>query len=65
VQFGRHASLRDENSRWRDQICAKDNVGWGVDGAGERRRLAKRAGLLRGDHVGFEIDASAFATPAP
>src|SRR6267142_6546388 len=29
----------------------------GVDGAGERRRLAKRAGLLRGDHVGFEIDA--------
>src|SRR6266850_8134712 len=29
----------------------------GADGAGEHRRLAKRAGLLRGDHVGFEIDA--------
>src|SRR5258708_34351281 len=29
----------------------------GAVGAGEHRRLAKRAGLLRGDHVGFEIDA--------
>src|ERR1700720_1825242 len=48
---------RDESSRRRDQVCAKDNVGRDGRGLGERRRLAKRAGLLRGDHVGFDIDA--------
>src|SRR5712672_4167310 len=31
---------------------------WGAaDGTGERRRSAKRGGLLRGDRLRFEIDA--------
>src|SRR6266446_4658486 len=38
----------------RQQQC----VGWGAaDGTGERRRSAKRGGLLRGDRLRFEIDA--------
>src|ERR1700681_4282978 len=42
----------------RDQVCAREQyVGWGGDGTGERRRPAKRAGLLRGDRLRFEIDA--------
>jgi hypothetical protein len=30
---------------------------WMVDGAGERRRPVKGAGLLRGDHLRLESDA--------
>src|SRR4030081_808548 len=50
---------RDEMTARRDQVCAKERYVWlGVaDGTGERRRPAKRAGLLRGDRLRFEIDA--------
>src|SRR4030088_153215 len=50
---------RDEMAARRDQVCAKERYVWlGVaGGTGERRRPAKRAGLLRGDHLRFEIDA--------
>src|SRR4030088_135658 len=50
---------RDEMAARRDQVCAKERYVWlGVaGGTGERRRPAKRAGLLRGHHLRFEIDA--------
>src|SRR5882757_3939071 len=43
---------RDEINRSARSGCAKGQyVGWGAaDGAGRRRRPAKRAGLLRGEH---------------
>src|SRR5260370_40014069 len=50
---------RDEIDRSARSGCAKERyVDWGVaDGTGEGRVPAKRAGLLRGDHLRFEIDA--------
>src|SRR3977135_2429662 len=50
---------RDEMTARRDQVCAKERYVWlGVaSGTGERRRPAKRAALLRGDRLRFEIDA--------
>src|SRR5258707_12315651 len=50
---------RDEMTIRRDQVSARERyAGWGVaDGTGERRRPAKRTGLLRGYHLRFEINA--------
>src|SRR5258707_1236062 len=49
---------RDEMTIRRDQVSARERyAGWGVaDGTGERRRPAKRTGLLRGYHLRFEIN---------
>src|ERR1700716_2417326 len=50
---------RDEMAARRDQVCAKERYVWlGVaGGTGGRRRPTKRAPLLRGDRLRFEIDA--------
>src|SRR5258705_13926356 len=50
---------RDEIGRSARSGLRQGTIRWlGVaDGTGERRRPAKRADLLRGDHVRFEIDA--------
>src|SRR3981081_1477759 len=49
---------RDEMAARRDQVCAKKRYVWfGVAGGTGERRPAKRAGLLRGHHLRFEIDA--------
>src|SRR5882672_6062208 len=50
---------RDEIDRSARSGLRQGTVPWlGVaDGTGERRRPAKRADLLRGDHVRFESDA--------
>src|SRR5712671_6592449 len=49
---------RDENDRLARSDRAKEQyVGWGGRRRGEHRRPAKRAGLLRGDRLRFEIDA--------
>src|SRR6266852_7223691 len=49
---------RDEIDRLARSDRAKEQyVGWGGRRRGERRRPAKRAGLLRGDRLRFEIDA--------
>src|SRR5260221_4051117 len=48
---------RDETAR--GATTRQGTIHWlGIaDGTGERRRSAKRAGLLRGDRLRFEIDA--------
>src|SRR3979490_2814555 len=47
---------RDEMTARRDQVCAKERCVW-LGWPAARRRPTKLAGLLRGHHLRFEIDA--------